>query len=409
MRIINFNEFSKQDLESDLPDVSAIINKVRAEGDKALRDYANLYDDLGDQTFEVSEEEIKQAFKNSEKAIISALTFAAEQISNFAKAQLDQLNSFEMINQYGRFGHKIIPVDRVGCYIPGGNYPLPSTVLMCAIPARIAGVREITVCCPKITSEVLTAAYIAGATRVLRLGGAHVIAALAYGTETIDPVDMIVGPGNKYVSSAKRMVFGKVGIDLIAGPSELLIIADSNANTTLVAADILAQAEHDIDARCYLLTESFDFAQQVINEIGNQIQNLSTKEIAVKSIQEGLVILCDTKENMVKISNLIAPEHVEIMHNEQAYFESELKHYGSLFLGSQSAEVFGDYCSGPNHTLPTGGTARFTGGLSVLNFIKIQTFQELNRDISKIIDTAAEIADCEGLSGHKFAADIRKL
>jgi len=304
-------------------------------------------------------------------------------------------------------GQKIIPIDTVGCYVPGGRYPLPSSALMSITPARVAGVENIVVCSPKIRNETIIAADIAGADRIFSIGGIQAIAAMAYGTQTVPKVHMIVGPGNKYVTAAKRMVYGDVGIDFLAGPSEVLVIADETGDVSLIAADMLSQAEHDPLAEAHLITNDETLAHRVEAEIRAQVSVSPTREIAEQALENTFIIVVGSMEEAYDISNKKAPEHLELQVADEEKAMERVRHYGSLFLGKNSAETFGDYASGTNHILPTGGCARFTGGLSVFSFLKIQTYQKiLSPDF--IADIVAELAKAEGLDSHRQAALRRK-
>jgi histidinol dehydrogenase len=305
-------------------------------------------------------------------------------------------------------GHKIVPIESVGCYVPGGQYPLPSSALMSVIPAKVAGVKNILVFSPKIQPVTIVAANIAGADRIFKIGGVQAIAAMAFGTNQIPRVDKIVGPGNKYVAAAKKEVFGIVGIDMIAGPSEVLIIADDSANPSFIVADLLAQAEHDVDARANLIVTSKSLVDKVQKEISIQLEKLKTRDIAEKSIQKSSLILVESLDEAVELSNIIAPEHLELQIKNPNNIIPKLINYGSLFIGEYSAEVFGDYCSGPNHTLPTGGAARYTGGLSVKDFVKTLTYQRALKKSDNLIDISSTLAKAEGLDAHRNAADIRR-
>jgi histidinol dehydrogenase len=328
-------------------------------------------------------------------------TFAQEQL-NCLKPLKTDLNGTEL-------GHNIIPLKTVGAYVPGGNYPLPSSAIMNTVPAKVAGVEQVIVCSPKIKPVTVAACVLAGVDKIYKIGGVQAIAAMAYGTESIPKVDKIVGPGNKFVTAAKKEVYGVCGIDFLAGPSEVMIIADETANAQFIAADMLAQAEHDTDAEAYLLTTSTKLANQVKFHIDEFLKTLKTADIAKISINKSYIILVENIEQAVEISNKKAPEHLEICF-ENAYEKMDsFKNYGSLFIGNYSAEVFGDYCSGTNHVLPTNGVARYSGGLSVFDFVKIQTYQKLSEQSAKenIAPIASKIAEIEGLFAHKLSADLR--
>jgi histidinol dehydrogenase len=387
--------------------VKEILEKVKVEGDKAVLEFNIYFDKNNSSEFEVTKDQIKEAYLKVDKGTISALKYAAKNIKTFASAQMKQVKGFKMKTSFGVLEQKVIPLERVGCYVPGGSYPLPSTALMTVIPAKVAGVKEVIVCSPKINPVVIVAADIAGADRIFNVGGVQAIGALAYGIKQIPKVDKIVGPGNKYVAEAKKEVFGEVGIDFIAGPSEVLIVADKSANAKLIAADLLAQAEHDINARANLITTSQKIADEVRIEIEKQLSELSTREIAAQAIAKSSIIVVKDISEAIKMANEIAPEHLEIQAKIKPKMLDTFYNYGSMFLGEKSAEALGDYCLGPNHTLPTNKAARYTGGLSVRDFVKIVTVQNVTKVDKKLIKAAAKIAEVEGLSAHKKSAEKR--
>jgi len=389
--------------------IRRIIQDVRRYGDEAVAKYALIFDKAKIRDFLVSEKEIADSYKLIDKTALQCLKTAAANIKYFSKKQLKQYKNLEYTKKGVTLGQKIIPIERVGCYVPGGNYPLPSSALMSVIPAKIAGVKEIIVCSPKIKPATIVAADIAGADKIFRIGGVQAIAAMALGTEQIPKVDKIVGPGNIYISLAKKELYGNIGIDFIAGPSEILIIADETAKPEFVAADLLAQAEHDVSAKLVLIATSKHLVDAVNTEIKKQLAELKTKEIAEKSLKNLKIIVVNTIDNAIDIANKKAPEHLELQIKEPEKYSSKCRNYGSLFLGNFSAEVFGDYCSGINHILPTGGAARYTGGLSVKDFIKIQTYQIITKKgANKIASIASKLAEMEGLYAHKNASEIRK-
>lgn len=385
-----------------------IIGNIKKNGDNALIDYAKKFDgtDLSRNKIQVSKKEIKDACKKVAPSIIKSLKTAAINISKFAEYQLPEEWKKE-INKGIIVGQIIRPLDSVGCYAPGGNYPLVSSVLMTVIPAKIAGVKEIIVCCPKITNEILAACGIAGATKVFRVGGAQAIAAMAYGTETIPKVNKIVGPGNVYVTAAKKLVFGDVGVDFLAGPTEIMIIA-KKANAEFIAADMLAQAEHDIMASALLITPNNALAEKVRQEIEKQIKRLKTKEIAKKSLENfGAIIVVKNIEEAFELANDFAPEHLEIMDDNENLIK-KVRNAGAVFLGSYSPEAAGDYCSGPNHVLPTQGFAKIRAGLGVMDFLKMPTFQKLTKDgLRGIKNAIMDIAELEGLDAHSKSVKKR--
>jgi len=388
--------------------VKRIIEDVRKNGDKAILKYNKLFDNNNSSRFQLTKKQIQEAYKKIDNNSLVILKQAAKNIRYFAKNQLKQFKNFNLKRKYGTIGQKIIPLENVGCYVPGGNYPLPSTALMTVIPAKVAGVRQVIVCSPRIKPITIVAADLAGADKIFNIGGVQAIAGMTCGTEQIPKVDKIVGPGNKYVTEAKRMLFGEVGIDFIAGPSEVLIIADKTGIPKFIAADMLSQAEHDIEAKANLLTTSSKIAKEVTKELKIQLEKLKTKEIARKALKNGKIKIVNRLIEAVAIANKVAPEHLELQIKNPNKIIRKLKNYGSLFIGNYSAEVLGDYCSGPNHTLPTNGAAKYASGLSIKDFIKIVTYQRINRRKGKeLTSLAAKLAEIEGLEGHKQAALIR--
>ena len=393
--------------------VSEIINNVKTNGDKALSEYLEKFDKVKLTDFKVSEEEITAALNKVESEFLEILKEAESNIRAFHEKQVRQ--GFMMTAKNGVIlGQRVVPIEKVGIYVPGGTAAYPSTVLMDAVPAKIAGVSEIIMVTPpnktgEINPYILAAANIAGVTAIYKLGGAQAVAALAYGTESVLKVDKIVGPGNAFVAEAKKQVFGQVGIDMIAGPSEVLVLADGKSNPKFVAADLLSQAEHDKNASCVLITESEKLAKEVRQEIENQLACLLREEIARESIDNnGKIIICKDLLQGIDIANRIAPEHMEVCVDEPFNYLGLIKNAGSVFLGRYNAEPTGDYFAGPNHTLPTSGTARFYSPLSVEDFVKnIQysyyTEEALKADYKKI----SYFANKEGLTAHARAVDIR--
>ncbi len=339
--------------ERDISDiVTKIINDVKVNGDKAVAYYTKEFDKIELNNFEVTNEECKKAINSLSEEVTEAIKFSIKNVEDFAKAQLGSIKNTVVKTKGATLGHKIIPIDKAGCYIPGGNYPLPSTAIMTIVPAKAAGVRDIIAVTPKAQPITIAAAKLSGATKIYKIGGVQAIAALAYGTETIPAVDKITGPGNKYVAAAKKIVFGECGIDFIAGPSEVMIIADSFANPKFVAADMLAQCEHDKDARAYLLCFDENFAKKTDEYAKEFLQELKTREIAEISYNKSTACIVKNIDEAVKISNQKAPEHLELCLKDAENHADKFKNYGSLFIGDYSAEVFGDYVSGTNHTLP---------------------------------------------------------
>ena len=412
MNIFNYNEIPDEffvNIEFEtISSVNDIIDDVKKSGDGALIKYSRQFGDGLLDSLEVSKDEIKKAYKNVDKKTIDAIKTAIDNVQLFAQKQLDCLKNLDTEDDGIKLGHRIIPLKRAGCYIPGGNYPLPSTAVMTIVPAKTAGVKEVIACSPRIKDVTIVACDMAGADKIYKVGGVQAIAAMAYGTETIQRVDKIVGPGNKYVTAAKKQIYGDCGIDFLAGPSEVLIIADESADARFTAADMLAQCEHDRDARAYLICFSHKFAKEVDKYAKEMLKQLKTSEIAKISYEKSFAVVADNLEQAVEISEKRAPEHLELcIENARAKLDM-FSNYGSLFLGNYSAEVYGDYCAGTNHTLPTNTVARYSGGLSVFDFLKVQTYQYADKNAAKKLSkTAAIIAENEGLLAHKNAADIR--
>ena len=399
----DFFEFAE--LES-IDSVRKILFDIKEKGDVAVKKYVKAFDGEDLDNFLVRKEEIKEAYKKVDSETIVALKKAIANVKFFAERQMECFKDFEVENCGARLGQKVIPLDRVGCYVPGGNYPLPSSAIMSVVPAKVAKVKEVIVCSPKIKDVTIVAADLAGADKIFRIGGVQAIGAMAYGTKTIPQVDKIVGPGNKYVTAAKKEVYGTVGIDFIAGPSEVLVIADSSANAAFIAADMLAQAEHDTNARADLVTTSAILAKEVNEELERQLKELKTKDIAEQALKNGIIVLAETLEEAIDIANKRAPEHLELQVEDSDTLIPKLTNYGSLFIGENTAEVLGDYCSGTNHTLPTNGAARYTSGLSVKDFVKTVTYQKIN-DPKELVEIASRLAEIEGLDAHMKAADAR--
>ena len=396
--------------------VAEIIHNIRTIGDAALIEYNTRFDGNTRTAFRVTREEIDSAYAKMTQQELDDLHRAAEHIRRFAQAQkgcLTELDGFSNVAG-SSLGHRVIPVTSCGCYVPGGSYPLFSTALMLIIPAKTAGVARVVACAPAVKGTVsihyktLAAMDIAGADEIYTVGGAQAIAALAYGTEQIKPVDVIVGPGNQYVAEAKRQCYGQVGIDFFAGPSEVLVIADDTADPKILAADMLAQSEHDRLARGILVTTSRTLGQAVIHEVQEQLSTLETAEIARVSWETyGEVVLADSMDEAVSLANDYAPEHLEVIVADERILP-KLVNYGSLFIGQETGEVFGDYASGTNHTLPTVRAARYTGGVWVGTFLKVCTYQRYQpsamRDIAPLV---SRMARGEGLTAHAKAAEIR--
>ena len=403
-----------------IDNVSGMIRNVRQNGDKALLEYNARFDQNQRPQLRISRTEIEAAYKQVSKQELADMRTAAGHIKAFAEAQkasMHELQNFQ--TKPGVYlGHRIIPVDSCCCYVPGGSYPLYSTALMLTIPARVAGVKRITACSPSVKGDVninaktLVAMDIGGADEIYAVGGAHAIAAFSYGTKQIAPVSLIVGPGNQYVTEAKRQCYGKVGIDFIAGPSEVLVIAEAGAGADprIIAADLLAQAEHDPLAKGILVTTDEALGNAVITSVEEQLAVLSTVDIASRSWADyGEVVLADSLSEAINIANSYAPEHLEVIVNKPETAVSNLTNYGSLFIGQYTAEVFGDYASGTNHTLPTLKAARYTGGVWAGTFLKVCTHQSMTKQaMLEISGLVSNMAHGEGLIAHARAAEIRK-
>lgn len=395
--------------------VREIVTQVRKRGDEAVREFTRLYDGVDVECLRIGGREIEIGRSRVSAALLSAMEKSAANIRRFAERQRRQYQDFDDELETGVFtGQRIAAIDRVGIYVPGGRYPLFSSVLMAAIPARVAGVNEIIACSPprkdgRLPEAFLAAVSLAGVDEIYRVGGAQAIAAMAFGTASLRRVDKIVGPGNAYVSAAKRLVYGDTGIDFVAGPTEILIIADRGAHPSFVAADLIAQAEHDADARAVLATDSTALADAVALEIEAQLDQLETMGVARISLDSnGLIIIVGNLADAVDLANRMAPEHLELQVTDPRILARGLKHYGTLFLGAFSAEALGDYSSGLNHILPTGAAARYTGGLSVLDFLKIQTVLRVDgKGIAAIGPAACRLAEAEGLPGHARSLLVR--
>lgn len=401
--------------------VGKIIEEVRARGDQALHIYNADFDQCHRDTLRINDLEIAEAYQQVSEEDIENMKQAASNIRAFAQAQKDLFASLEGVAPMAgiTLGHRVLPVDGCCCYVPGGSYPLYSTALMLGIPAKVAGVDRVIGCSPamkgtsKIHPKTLVAMDMAGMDEIYVIGGAQAVAAAAYGTSSIKPVDLIVGPGNSYVTEAKRQCFGQVGIDFLAGPSEVLVIADGTANPRIIAADLLAQSEHDKVAKGILVTTDLALGEAVLEQVENQLEDLSTRVIAEQSWKDyGEILLASDLDEAAEYANSYAPEHLEIMVEEklEASLTENLRNYGSLFIGQRTAEVFGDYATGTNHTLPTLGAARYTGGLWVGTFLKVCTHQKLDaQGIKTILPIVSSLARGEGLEAHARAAEARKL
>ncbi len=421
IKIINIENAGKADiltrdikLESGVEAIVAdIIRNVKENGDKALKEYSLKFDKAEINNLRVTQEEIDSAYENEDKALIETLELAKKNIWNFHEKQLR--GGFEIKGEDGTVsGQKVTPIEKVGIYVPGGTASYPSTVLMNAIPAKIAGVSEIIMVTPpdkdgNIPSAILCAAKIAGVDTIIKTGGAQAVAALAYGTESVPKADKVVGPGNVFVATAKRMLYGLVDIDMIAGPSEILVLADGTCNPVYVAADLLSQAEHDKLASAVLVTDSEELAYAVSAELERQIPLLPREEIARASIDtNGKIIIANNLEQGIEIANEIAPEHLEVCVDNPFELLDKIKNAGSIFLGKNTPEALGDYLAGTNHTLPTSGTARFSSPLSVDDFVKKSQYIYYTEEaLGKVKDNIVLFANREGLQAHGKSAAIR--
>lgn len=410
-------ERTAEDRHKITKNVKDIIESVCANGDEALREYSKRFDGFVRYEFRVARNEIDNAYTKITKEEIKDLKYALSNIKAFAEAQRGTLNDLENFSPVsGIFlGHRVIPVQSCCCYVPGGSYPLYSTALMLIAPAKAAGVKRVSACAPvvhgtgKINYKTLVAMDLAGVDEIYAIGGAQAVAAFAYGTESIKPVDMIVGPGNKFVTEAKRQCYGQVGIDFVAGPSEVLCIADGSATPAILAADILAQCEHDPNSKAILISIDEQTAKDTAAVVKKELETLGTSELARQSWDDyGEIIVADSIDEAVALANEYAPEHLEVNVEKPDLILSQLINYGSLFIGENTAEVFGDYASGTNHTLPTARASRYTGGVWVGTFLKVCTHQRMTIEASKKIAPLVErMARGEGLKAHALAAKRR--
>ena len=412
-----------------LAEIDKIVAAVRDEGLPALLKYRDLFDtQTKDSPLIYERIDLERSLDFVDKRTLDLLQNVAARVRLFATAQLACLTNLDIQVPGGRAGHRITPLSTAGCYAPGGRYPLPSSILMTVIPAVVAGVNSIWVATPDASPVSLAAAYIAGAQYLVSAGGAHAVAAMAYGAGPVPPCDVIVGPGNKYVTAAKRIVSGDVRIDMLAGPSELVVLADSSSNPEWIAADLIAQAEHDPDALPILISTDAGVIERVEGFLGSQLQSLSTSEIARTALSRGGALQASSRQELAAWCNELVPEHVQICTTDPQDIADSLTDYGALFIGNESAEVFGDYGIGPNHTLPTHGAGRRSGGLSVFDFVKVQTWlqmeggtaiddtnsnktrtEDLNdNEFDRICVDSAQFASLEGLRGHEAAALLRK-
>mgnify|MGYP001351517448 CR=1 FL=1 len=423
MKIVSAEEFYQEPNNTAVSDtnerelddaVLEIIRTVRERQDEALFEYTERFDGAMIKDLTVSEDEFVEAKEMVSSDIMKALKQAAENIRAYHREQVEK--SWIMYQDEGiLLGQKITPMDKVGVYVPGGKAGYPSTVLMAVIPAQIAGVEEIVITTPpgkdgKVNPYVLVAADLLGIKKIYKVGGAQAVAALAYGTETVEKVDKIVGPGNAYVARAKKWVYGTVGIDMIAGPSEICVIADDTANPRYVAADLLSQAEHDETASAICVTTSKELAEKIQEEVRLQTETLERRAIITESIETNgrIIVVSDLKE-ACEVSNVIAPEHLEIVTEDPMSLVPNIKHAGAIFLGSYSPEPLGDYFAGPNHTLPTDGTAKFASGLGVYDFMKKSTLIQYPKEaLNAVADQIITLANAEGLTAHANSIQVRK-
>ncbi|HAV1455575.1 TPA: histidinol dehydrogenase [Enterobacter hormaechei subsp. steigerwaltii] len=391
--------------------VSAIIERVKAEGDTALRAFSQQFDRVVPAQFEVSEQEIAEALEGMDAQTRRDSEFAINQVRRFAQAQLATMLPLEVETLPGvHLGHRIIPVQTVGCYVPGGRYPILSAPVMSIVPATVAGCEQIIACLPPGAHPAMIAVcHLAGAHRIFKVGGAQAIAAMAWGTESIPSVDKIVGPGNAFVNEAKRQVFGRVGIDALAGPSEIFTIADDSADPRILAADMLAQAEHDIHTRVGLATTSRDIAERTLAEVERQLASLPTAATAGEAWRrQGEIVLCEDEAQLIAFADHMATEHLQVHTRDPHATAAKIRNYGSLFIGQNASVVFSDKCCGTNHTLPTMAAARYTGGLWVGAYVKICTHQWIDEQgIPAIAEPAIRQSRTEGMQGHRRAAEIR--
>ncbi|MFM2657608.1 histidinol dehydrogenase [Vibrio owensii] len=395
--------------------VENILADIESKGDSAVRELSEKFDNWSPEQFRLSGEQIQACVDALDESTRHDIEFAQQQVRNFAQIQRDSMKDVEVETMPGVvLGHKNIPVNSVGCYIPGGKYPLVASAHMSVLTAKVAGVKRVIACAPPFNGQpnvaIVAAMAMAGADEIYCFGGVQAVGAMALGTETIAPVDMIVGPGNAFVAEAKRQLFGRVGIDLFAGPTETLVIADEKGcDPELAAADLLGQAEHGYNSPAVLLTNSETFAQETIKEIERQLTILPTAEVAGKAWADyGQVIVCDSYEEMVEVADDIASEHVQVMTEDPKYFLDNMTNYGALFLGRETNVSYGDKCIGTNHTLPTKKAARYTGGLWVGKFIKTCTYQRVTEAASlKVGEYCSRLCALEGFAGHKEQADIR--
>lgn len=415
LRVIRPEDFDRQAdpvvLDRVLDSARTIVERVRVDGESAVRACATKFAERAtDDPLVLGPDAMREAYEGLGANDRDVLERAAQRIERFANAQRESIQPMTIEVPGGFAGHTIEPVGAAGCYAPAGRYPLPSSVLMTAITARAAGCQRVVVASPGAHPVTLAAAHIAGADEFLCVGGAHAIAAMAYGYEGFERCDVIVGPGNAWVTAAKQLVSGVVGIDMLAGPSELLVLADESASVEIIAADLIAQAEHDTDAVPMLLTTCSEHLDLIQAELARQLESLPTGDTAKVAMKNGFVILCDDLDQAVSLSNRIAPEHLQISTKDAQDLALQISNAGAVFIGEQSAEVLGDYGVGPNHTLPTGGTSRFQGGLSVIHFLRFRTWIRMGDgpELRMLAQDTECLAQMEGLIGHQRAVSVRQ-
>lgn len=391
--------------------VAQIIADVRKRGDAAVQDYSKKFDSVDLAVFEVTPQEREEALTELDPQTRADTEFAIDNVRKFAEAQLATILPLEIELRPGlHLGHRVIPIERVGCYVPGGRYPLLSAPIMTIVPAKVAGCDEVIACLPPNAHKAMIAGcHLSGADRIFRIGGAQAIAAMAYGTQTVPAVNKIVGPGNAFVNEAKRQVFGPVGIDQLAGPSEIFIVADSSGDAVMIATDLLAQAEHDVRTRVGLITTDRTLAEATLKEVERQLQDLSTAGVAGQAWRDyGEIVVCSDEAAMIAYSDHIAAEHLQVHTTDPQDMATKLRNYGSLFIGELASVVYSDKCCGTNHTLPTMGAGRYTGGLWVGAYVKVATHQWLDeRGVQAVAPPAARQSASESLEGHRRAAQLR--
>ena len=391
--------------------VSEILKNVRENGDRAVRDYSLKFDKAEVEVFEVTAAEREAALAELAPQTRADTEFAIANVRRFAEAQLGTILPLEIETLPGvHLGHRVIPIDRVGCYVPGGRYPLLSAPIMTIVPAKVAGVGEVVACLPPNAHKAMIAGcHLSGADRIFRIGGAQAIAAMAYGTESVPAVNKIVGPGNAFVNEAKRQVFGPVGIDQLAGPSEIFVLADHTGDAEMIATDLLAQAEHDVRTRVGLITTDRALAEATLKEVERQLATLSTANVAGTAWEGyGEIVVCPDEATMIAYSDFVAAEHLQVHTSDPHAMANKLRNYGSLFIGELASVVYSDKCVGTNHTLPTMGAGRYTGGLWVGAYVKIATHQWLDeRGVRSVAPPAARQSASETLEGHRRAAQLR--